>query len=129
MKTTYPLVLVMAMAMAGMMLTMGTPGGTSFSDGIGEDKSSDQLTTEFEDTSASSNVGTDSMPTGGVTGMIFLVINAAQQLFTMIMMVVLLPFQLRNLGFPALFAYPVGLGVQLITSIGIISFLAGRVYR
>jgi len=129
MKTIYPLVLVIAMAVAGMLLTIAGPGGQSFSDGIGHEDSNTQLTTEFNETSESSSVGTNSMPTGGVTGMIFLVINAAQQLFTMVMMVVLLPIQLRELGFPRMFAYPVGLAIQIVASIGVVQFLSGRIYR
>jgi len=129
MKTEYPLVLVAAMAIAGLMLTMAGPGGTSFSDGVGTERANQQTMNELETTSQATSVANGNMPGGGVIAMVFLVITAAKQLFSIIMMVVLLPIQLRDLGFPAMFAFPVGLIVQIVASIGILQFLSGRVYR
>ena len=43
--------------------------------------------------------------------------------------VILLPFVLANLGFPAYFAFPVGAFAQIVVGIGVFQFITGRTWE
>lgn len=125
MKTVYPLVLILAMAMAGVMLSM-----SGFNEEVGTNKHSSSLTDEFESVAGNVSVNQeDPGIVGSVATMLTLVVTAVSQLFNIIVFLLLLPLELRGLGFPGFFAYPIGLSVQILGSIGILQFAAGRMLR
>lgn len=126
MKTTYPLFVVLAMAIAAVMLGM-----SGFTSGIGqENKVSGELTKDFNNTASNTIVANEDLgPLTGVSAIFGLIVTALGQIFTIVVMVLLLPIQLEKMGFPPFFAYPVGLTAQIFLSIGVLQFASGRMLR
>lgn len=125
MRTTYPVLLAVAMATAMMMLSMSGFTGKMQAG----HKDSETAKQNLRATSQNSSVSTGQTGAADTTGIFGYVVTAAHQIFSFIKMVVLLPVTLRRLGFPSFFAYPIGLVTQLIASIGLIQFIGARVYR
>jgi len=63
---------------------------------------------------------------GSLTGVI---INTGGQVLNIVALVLLLPQTLLRLGFPSWFALPVGSLVYIVSGIGMIQFVTGRVLR
>jgi hypothetical protein len=58
-----------------------------------------------------------------------LIIDSGQAVARIAGMVVLLPLELQDLGFPSWFAVPLGLSVQTIVGVGVFQFISGRQWR
>lgn len=125
MRTKYPILLVVAMATAMMMLSMS---GFTANMQAGQ-RDSATAKKNLQATSQNSSVSTGQTGAADTTGIFSYIVTAAAQIFSFIKMVTLLPVTLQRLGFPAFFAYPVGLVTQLVASIGLIQFIGARVYR
>lgn len=72
---------------------------------------------------------TGSRETTGDGSIVGLVIGGGRVIGSVIGKIVLLPFTLMQLGFPAWFALPVGAFSELVVSVGLIQFITGRVLR
>lgn len=118
---SYLLVVALALAMASAMLW-----GSGFADAVGANQNNDELRSAADDAADKSAAERGAPGGGSIFG---LVIFAARQLFNFVTLPLLLPVRLTQIGFPQWFAYPVGIGTQVVLSISIIQFLAGRVFR
>jgi len=123
MRTLYPLVVVAALAMAVMAVSLSGFGAVS---GV----STDGLQSDGALNESVNNRGVEDGLSGGVSnnedGLIGLTLSGGKAVQEVATLVVLLPVELRNLGLPAAFAYPVGVSAQLVTGIGVIQFITGR---
>lgn len=70
--------------------------------------------------------GSASEQEGSIVG---LIVAGGQAIFTFLGAVILLPFEMNNLGFPWWFAYPAGLILQAHAGIAGIQFAVNRVLR
>jgi len=123
MRTIYPLIVVVALAMAVMAVSLSGFGGVT---GV----STDGLQSDGALNESVSNQGVEEGISGGVSngesGLVGLTLSAGAAVQQIGSMVVLLPVELRNLGFPRAFAYPVGVAAQLLAGIGLFQFTVGR---
>jgi hypothetical protein len=124
MKTTYPVLVVMALAVASLMWGMSGIGSLYTDDRMSEIQSGEDL----EKTSENSSVhGYNASAGPNEGGNIFgLIISGAVRVSRIAGMVVLLPLELYTLGFPWWFAAPVGTLIELIVGIGILEFVTNR---
>jgi hypothetical protein len=135
MRTSWGVAVVMSIAVASLMFT-GSGYGEAFSnnptDGLGGVGSE---VNEQADESAVEQTGDDGGgPLAGALGstdnpLISFILSGGGAILSTIRLVVSLPTVLIGLGFPGWFALPVGAFVSIATSIGIIQFITGRVYR
>ena len=127
MKTTYPIALVLAMAIAGLMLA-----GSGFSAGVGVDRSSDQLSGEVGRVADNSSIddGFDGdVRAGSDDSIVGFIISGTGEVFRLFKLAILLPSTIRGLGFPGWFANPMGRAIQIIVSVGLVQFAVGRILR
>ena len=123
MKTTYALLLALAFAMSGAMLS-----ASGYSDLIGEDKHNQKLSEKTETTANNSAVTQDDLG-GGLTGMFALTLMSFGFVFDMVKFALLLPLELRSIGMPSWAAVPFGMAIQIVMSFGILQFARGAIYR
>jgi len=125
MRTIAPLFAVLAIAVAGGML-----GASGFADAWGADPP--QTTAAQDDlNSSASDLAPSNKPVSGPvsaadSSVVGLIASGLGGIVDAAGAVALLPVTLTNLGFPAWFAYPLGLLAQLITGIGIVEFATNR---
>jgi len=123
MRTTYPVLIVLALGVAGTM--WGMSGVASIYDGPQDDL---QSQAELNDTANSSSVQgyeADAGPNqgGNIVGLIF---SGISRLVSVAGLVLLLPAEMHNIGFPWWFSLPIGLLAQTLVGIGIIEFATQR---
>lgn len=124
MKTVYPLVLILAIAMASWMLA-----DSEFNREVGVQHDTG-LVDNYKNTAQNVSVNQeDPGIVGSVASMLTMVVTAVSKLFNIVMFLVFLPLELIALGFPGWFAWPLGLSAQVLGSIGILQFAAGRMLR
>lgn len=130
MRSNFAVALVIAFALTGMMFGM-----SGFTDAIGH---SEDTTTLEDAVNASADQGAVDDEGSGLSGdpripndgtLIGFIVQGASQLLNVMMMVLLLPNTMTKLGFPFWFAMPVGVGLQIVASIGFVQFAVGRVLR
>jgi len=131
MRTLYPVMFVLALGTAGLMFQMSGIGavmGPSPSEGLGapgelQDQANQSAVggnaSEFQGSASTSNDG----------DLVGLILNGGQAIMSLAGMVVMLPFELRDMGFPAWFAFSIGPITQLVVSIGVIQFTTNRDWR
>lgn len=128
MRTIYPMIVVLAIAVASIMFAMSGVGAL-----FGEDPTTSSAGDDLEDRKNESAVqdaedGDDGLGLDGSSSsdLIGFIINGGQAIVSSAVLVVKLPLALRNIGFPVWFAFPLGLVSQVIVSIGIMQFISGR---
>jgi len=123
MRTTYPVMIVIALAVASMMWSM-SGFGAIYDNGASDLQSQDDLN-ESANESSVRGFGADAGPNqgGNIIGLIF---AGLDRIISLAGLVVLLPFELRNMGFPWWFSFPVGVLAQTLGGIGIVEFATQR---
>jgi len=124
MRTTYPLIVVLALGVTSMMWGMSGIGDVYDQD-VNSGLESDDELQEVANDSAAKGSTADAGPNqgGNIVGLIF---SGLQRFTSIAGLVVLLPYELHNLGFPWWFALPIGLIAQTIVGIGLIEFSTNR---
>lgn len=125
MRTIAPVMVVMALGVAGMMLGM-----SGFNDAWGAPAPQTSAAQEELNQSAE-RVDPQETPISGPvsaadSSTVGLIASALGTITDMVAAVVVLPLTLINLGFPPFFAVPLGLLAQLITGVGLIEFAVNR---
>lgn len=124
MRTIAPVLIVLALGVAGMMTGM-----SGFSAAWGaEPPQTDAAASAVND---SAGVGPNQGPVSGPvstgdSSIVGLIVSGLTSLVDIGGAVVLLPVTLMTLGFPAWFAVPLGLLAQAIVGIGLIEFATNR---
>lgn len=126
MRTLFPVLLIMGIAVAGLMFGM-----SGFNDGWGTDPGAlEQPADRFNQTANDSSINSGVESTGNQDATIVgYVLSGGKQVLEVARMVVLLPVTLISMGFPPWFALPVGAFVEIWAGIGVLQFIVGRVYR
>jgi hypothetical protein len=128
MRTTFPLVLVLAMAITATFFV-----GSGFNDVVDGSQSIDPVQEEVDQRAAESAAGSGnfSADRGGTDegSIVGLVVGGAQDIVQFTSLVALLPITLNQLGFPGWFAFTIGGVLQIVVSIGILQFVTGRQFR
>jgi hypothetical protein len=123
MKTTYPVLIVLALGVAGTM--WGMSGITAMYDGPQDDLQSQEELNESASSSSVTGYEADAGPNqgGNIVGLIF---SGISRLVSLAGLVLLLPAEMHNIGFPWWFSLPIGLLAQTLVGIGIIEFATQR---
>lgn len=128
MKAKFPLIFIICLSVAGMMWGLSGVGDVFVSDPSEDLNSPD----EFNDTVENSSLedGMEGSSAGSGDGdIIGLILNGGQSIIGILRLVLLLPLELQNMGFPRWFAWPIGLMAELITIIGLFQLMMGRQYE
>jgi hypothetical protein len=126
MRTQYPLLVVIALALSSMMIGISGFGGVA---GFAEPglESDEAVNGSVE------RIGPDEEFSGDASAadddIVGLILSGGRALTDLVGLVLLLPAELQKLGIPAAFAVPAGVGAQLLGGVGIIQFIVGRFYR
>jgi hypothetical protein len=132
MNTKFPLLLVIALAGATLIWTMSGVGDLyGQSDPIGSDsEAADALEEQADEAPQTENGSFNTTAHGrGETSLPGMVVSAGKFMISFATIVTHLPQELMKLGFPAYFAVPLGIISQALVGIGIVQFLADRVYN
>lgn len=128
MRTIMALFVILSIATAGLVFDL-----SGFDDAVSDDpsdnlQSTDELEKKGNDNELKDNFSgaASSENDGDVVGMI---ISGISAFFSYAGMVVLLPLELQNMGFPWFFAYPAGLFLQIMASIGLVQAASNREWR
>jgi hypothetical protein len=130
MRTIYPMMVVLALGIAAVMFGM-----SGYSDLYEQDPTAGlESGGEVNETANNSAIKDDSQFGGssvssGDGDIVGLILAGLERLVSIASLVVLLPAEMRDLGFPWWFSLPVGLLMQTIMGIGIIQFASGRFLR
>lgn len=126
MRTTFPIVLVIAIAMSSMILGM-----SGWSDHITGSPDTTNMQENLNSTAQNTSVGNETSGgvLGGVGAMFGLAINSAAMLFDILGLLFNFESWLVTIGFPRSFAHPVSMGIYVLASIGFLKFAAGRAFR
>lgn len=128
MRTKGPILLVIALGMAAMMWGMAGVDEAYSSDSIDDLQSADELQSEANQSAVNDSFEGQAGQTddGDIVG---LIVSGLSSVARFAGMVALLPVELRNLGAPWWFAFPIGVTAQAIVGIGIIQFGTGRLFE
>lgn len=131
MRTLYFILVVFALGTAGMIWSLSGIGGVyGPTDPIGDTESADALEAQAANSSANNSGSLNgSARAGDDANLIGVIITGISTIVNFGGTVVLLPFELQNLGFPRYFAYPVGLLAQAFVGIGIVQWATNRFYQ
>jgi hypothetical protein len=129
MRTILPVGAVIALGLVLLLFT-----GSGFNALVTGDANTNSLQDQLQDTSNETNVDDStvvegSRETSGDGSIVGIAIGGASRLLGIVGLVALLPRTLQQLGFPAWFAVPLGSVASLIAAVGIIQFIAGRIWR
>jgi len=128
-RTTWGVFLVLAIGAAALMFGLSGYGAQYQDDpsqGLGP------VGSGVSDRAENSSVrggGVEGSASGSDEPLISFILNGGAIILETAKLVVALPLALINLGFPRWFAVPVGAIVSIGTSIGIIQFITGRIYK
>ncbi len=128
MRTIMPVLVVLAIGVAGAMLGM-----SGFESAWGAEPPSVEPASSQVNESAGS-VGVEEGPVegpvnSGESSIVGIVVDGLQSLTDIAGAVLVLPVTLMNLGFPAWFSIPVGAVAEALVGIGIIEFATNRVWN
>lgn len=125
MRTTAPMMAVLALAVAGMMLGLSGFSGAWGADPPQTSKAQDELNQSAADLKPQEGPvsGPVSAADSSIVGLLSSGLSGAVEVAGA---VVLLPVTLINLGFPAWFSVPLGLVAYILTGIGIVEFATNR---
>lgn len=131
MRTLYPVVVILAIGVAGVMWSMSGIGLIyGQEDPVDTGESSDKLNETAESPEQDSDDGgLFGIGNVGEESFVGIAISAAGSIVDFVTAAVLLPLELQRLGLPRWFALPLGLGAQSIAFVGFLQFIAGRDYR
>jgi len=123
MKTTYPVLIVLALGVAGTM--WGMSGIAAIYDGPQDDLNSREELNESAEGSSVNGYEADAGPNqgGNIVGLIF---SGISRLVALAGLVLILPAEMHNIGFPWWFSLPIGLLAQTLVGIGIVEFATQR---
>jgi hypothetical protein len=129
MRTILPVGAVIALGLVLLLFT-----GSGFNALVTGDANTNSLQDQLQDTSNETNVDDStvvegSRETSGDGSIVGIAIGGASRLLGIVGLVALLPRTLQQLGFPTWFATPLGSVASLIAAVGIIQFIAGRIWR
>lgn len=127
MKAKFPLIFVVCLSVAGMMWGLSGIGDVLVSDTASDLDSPDALNDTVDNHSLEGGIE-GSSPSSGEGDIVGLIINGSQSMVGILTLVLLLPLELRDMGFPHWFAYPIGLAAELLTVIGLFQLVMGRRY-
>jgi hypothetical protein len=125
MRTTAPVLLVFAVAVAGSMLALSGFGAAWGADPPQTDAAQSQLD-ESADQANPNNTPVSGPVSSGESEIIGLIASGLGSIVDFAAAVALLPLTLINLGVPAWFAYPIGSIAYLLAGIGVIEFATNR---
>lgn len=128
MRTTFPVVLVLAMAVAAAFF-----GGSGFNALVQGDQNTgaleDEVVSAANDSAVKENEGLSAGRAGGGSDdIVGLIVSGGQSIFGFAGMIALLPLSLQNLGFPPWFALPIGSVFYILVTVGVIQFVTGRIW-
>jgi hypothetical protein len=126
MRTTYPVVVVIAIAIASIMFSLSGAGAL-----FGQDPTTDAAGDQLEDKANSSAINEaegEGLDLDGTSSsdLIGFIIDGASAVASVGVLVLILPVAMQNMGFPYWFAFPLGLAAQILVSIGLMQFITGR---
>lgn len=131
-RTLYPILVVAALGTASLIWGLSGFGAVFMDDdpvNAGENAASD-LEGEADDSVASDEGDFNASARSGTEdNIVGVILSGIQGIVGFVTMAALLPVELRRIGFPYYFAYPVGILIQAIVGIGFIQFATGRNYR
>lgn len=127
MRTNFVWFLVLALGISSLMWGLADVDGSLTGPSATDDlKSGDELESQAPgDAEINGSADTNS----GESDIVGLIIAGGSGIANFVNMAILLPIELQRLGFPNWFAYPIGLGVQVIALIGLIQFITNRVLQ
>lgn len=129
MRTLYFTVAILCIGLGGALMA-----GSGFNALIGADGSqAGQIQDEVNSVANNSSVGDERLE-GSTQGtddssIVGIVLSSAGEVARFLALTVGAPITLSNLNFPMWFAIPVGSIISIITSIGLIQFVTGRILR
>jgi len=132
MRTLYPVVVILAIGVAGVMWSMSGIGLIyGQDDPVDTGESSDKLneTAQSPEQESEGDGGLFGIGNVGEESFVGIAVSAADSIISFVTAAVLLPLELQRLGLPRWFALPLGLGAQSIAFVGFLQFIAGRDYR
>jgi len=132
MRTIFAVVLIACIGISGAMVQQsgfGQATGTTPADELESPDRFDEIANEEGITGDGDSGSLSGGVLGGADELLGLIIAGAKMIYNIASMVVLLPVEFVNMGFPVWFAAPAGLGLQLLASIGAVQFVTGRVWR
>jgi hypothetical protein len=117
--------IVLAIGVASMMWTMSGVGGL-YNNGADSLQSANELN-ESANESSVRGFGADAGPNqgGNIIGLVF---TGLERIISLAGLVILLPVEMANIGFPWWFAWPVGIMTQTVAGIGILEFATQRTW-
>ena len=126
-RTTYPLALILCFG-----LVMALFAGSGFNGIVNADRGAGQATDELQEQGNASKINDGesidasraASDEGSIAGV---VLSGGRSALSILGMIALLPVTLQNLGFPLWFVTPVGSVFYVISGLGIIQFISGRV--
>lgn len=127
MRTNAVWFIVMALGIASLMWGLSGVGGVLSGPSAADDLSSgDELESQAPGTP---QINGSADTNSGESDIVGLILAGGAGVANFIGMAILLPIELQRLGFPHWFAYPIGLGVQFLATIGLVQFVTNRVMR
>lgn len=127
MRTNYVWFLVIALGVSSLMWGLsGVDSALTGPSATDDLKSGDELERQAP---GEAEINGSANSNDGESDIVGLILAGGAGIGNFINMVLLLPLELQRLGFPNWFAYPIGLTVQVIASIGLIQFVTNRVVR
>jgi hypothetical protein len=128
MRTTFPLAVVLCLAVALIMFS-----GSGFNALVDGSQSpgpvGDALAEKADSSPAKSgnvSVSRSASDEGSIAG---LILGGTKTIFSTFALLAFLPSTLQRLGFPLWFATPVGSLVYIVVGVGIAQFVSGRIYQ
>lgn len=129
MRTIFAIVLILSLATAGLMFQLaGFDQALSGPDPSADLVSADELEPQANDSAINDGLN-GSASTEGEGDIIGLIVTSIDSIFRLAGFIVLLPLELQNLGFPYWFAYPAGLTLQILGSVGLYQFASDKNWK
>lgn len=125
MRTKFPMLLVICLGIAVTMFSLSGFANLHETNPADDLESGDEVEKVANNSSAAED-GEFSGSGSNQDNIIGFIISAGSRFTQIVSLIVLLPWELANLGFPSWFAFPIGGLFQLIAGIGIIEFFSGR---
>lgn len=128
MRTTWGVALVLSIGVASLMFSLsGYAGGYGADPTAGLGPVGDDV--QDQANASAVETGVEGAASASDEPLINFILNGGGALLSTAKLVLALPLALQSLGFPSWFALPVGSVVTIGTSIGVIQFITGRIYR
>lgn len=130
MQTTYPLLFVVSLGVAVLMVTgAGYPAAVGQPGAADDLRSGDELGRQANNSSVGGPAFEGAADSADEGDVLAFVINGGKSIARTFGFILLLPLELRRMGFPWWFAAPLGLAAQIVAGIGIVQFASNRRLR